>query len=197
MKIREFLVHKDEQGLFVCLEGEDVNSPDAVQFFKIQKDGIWAFMTLEAMKQMGSLDTDAFKQVIGYAAQEQTEYININIPSKLYHLPTKDGICVRTNKAEFEEGVDKAVSESPQYRLAMIASLRKEIKKGLKFMDQNPSKAGKCEQWENLMDDCVLLATYEFAHNGVPVRLMADSRFDTSILNVDQMVDPVLYSIHH
>lgn len=123
------------------------------------------------------------------------EYINILISKKTYDLQTKGGYCVRIGRAQFEGFVETAaLLMTHEFREDMIADIRESLTQAGGYIDENPSKVGNCQEWEDLMDDCVYLTVLEFVQNGIPIDLVTDDVFDSSIWDIKAAVDPYLYN---
>ena len=124
------------------------------------------------------------------------EYINILINKKTYDLQTKGGYCVRIDKAKLERLIETAtVLVTHEFREDMLADIRKSITQAGSYIDKNPSKVGNCQEWEDLVDDCVYLVILEFVQHGNPIDVVTDDVFESSIWDIKAAVDPILYSI--
>ena len=107
------------------------------------------------------------------------EHINIFLDKEIYNLHISCGYCIRIDLTDFERLIEKVEAMPSKLREILIDNSRKVLTEASNYLDKNPSEIGNCQECENLVNECLCLAAFEFVENGILTDLVTDDVFDT------------------
>ena len=101
--------------------------------------------------------------------------LNLVIDEDIYG--TANSFVVSIPQNELIKAIEAAEKESEIERIQMLFNIKRAIEVGNAFINEHPNLVGKCQVWQDLMDDCVLLVAYQYAQNGMTVLVCSDDEF--------------------
>lgn len=117
--------------------------------------------------------------------------LNIVINEDIYG--TSDSFIVSIPEHELNKAIKAAEKRSEFNRIKMILTIKRAIEVGNAFINEHPKLAGKCQVWQDLMDDCVLLVVYQYVQNGMAIPVCSDDDFFGQMqIQENRMCDPKL-----
>lgn len=100
--------------------------------------------------------------------------LNVVVDKEAYGLP--DGFIVSVPEKVLNDAILRAQTISEVRRVQMIFKVKRTIEVGNNYINEHPELVGKCQVWNDLMDDCVILLAYQAVQNGIKIEVISDKK---------------------